>query len=72
MIMKARAEDLSFVFQSPEGPGVNDAVAITLKIVPVRVRQFRIPASQTLLYRKSEMSEWAQGQRVVTGLQEFR
>ena len=44
MIAEAVAEDLSLVFQTPEGARVDNAVAIALKFVAVGMRRLRIAA----------------------------
>src|SRR5438270_10282625 len=45
MIGVAAGEDLSFGLETAKGAGMDDAVAIALKVVPVRVRWFREAAS---------------------------
>ena len=35
-------EHLGLIFEAAEGPGMHDAVTIPLKVVPVRMRDFRI------------------------------
>jgi hypothetical protein len=45
MIAKASGEDLSFPFQPAEGAGMDNAVAVALKVVSVRMRRLRKFAS---------------------------
>ncbi len=42
----AAREDLRLVLQPPEGAGVNDAVAVALKRIAVRMRRLRIAAPE--------------------------
>src|SRR5260370_42083112 len=56
---KARREDLRLIVQPAECVGVNDAIAIALKFVAVRMRQLRIPAAQTAGDRKAQAAESA-------------
>jgi hypothetical protein len=50
MIGIAAGENLGFVFESPEGAGVDDAVAVALIIVAIRMRGFRETASAGMFY----------------------
>jgi hypothetical protein len=54
MIVKARREDLRFVLKPPKSSSMNDTVAITLKVVPVGVGEFRISPALGTLNRKPE------------------
>ena len=45
VVRVAAGEDLRLRFEAAEGAGVNDAVAVALKIVAVGVRRFGIAAS---------------------------
>src|SRR5258706_14826160 len=53
MVGVSRAEYLGFVFEPPEGPGVNNPVSIALKEAPIWVRGLGItaPAARRLLKR---------------------
>lgn len=53
----AFAEDLGFVFQAAEGVGVDDAVAITLEFVAVRVLRFGEAAAPRSRGRETEPRE---------------
>src|ERR1700722_5863940 len=50
MIRVAAGEDLSFRFEAAESAGMNDAVAVALKVVAVGVRRFRETASAGVFY----------------------
>jgi hypothetical protein len=43
VVGKARAEDLSFGFETPESAGMDDAVAVARVFAAVRMRRFRKP-----------------------------
>jgi len=43
MVGYARREDLGLVFKPAERVRVNDSIAIALKFIAVRMRQFGIP-----------------------------
>jgi hypothetical protein len=55
MIGETRGKNLGFIFQTPEGASVDDAVAVALKIVAVAVGQFRVAAPARCAHRKSQM-----------------
>src|SRR5258706_2644573 len=57
VIGNPRRKGLRFIFQPAECVRVNDAVAITLKFVAVRMRQLRIPAAQTAGDGKAQAAE---------------
>src|SRR5260370_41274926 len=57
MVGNARRKNLRLIFQPAECVGVNDAIAIALKFVAVRMRQLRIPAAQTAADRKAQAAE---------------
>src|SRR5258708_24590855 len=57
MVGNARWKNLRLIFQSAEGVGVNDAIAIALKFVAVRMRQLRIPAAETAGDRKAQAAK---------------
>jgi hypothetical protein len=50
MIGVAASEDLRFVFQPPKSPRVNNAIAITLEIIAIRMRRFRVASSARLFH----------------------
>jgi hypothetical protein len=62
MVGIAGTEDLSLVLQTPEGPGMNDAIPVPLKVGPVRVGSFRIapPAARFGKEAKPPNGSWAQ------------
>ena len=57
MIVKARREDLRFVFKPPKSSSVNDTVAIALEVVPIGVGEFRISPALGTLNRKPEAGQ---------------
>ena len=59
MIRNARRKNLGFVFQTPESPGVDHAIAVALKRIAIRMRQFRIPSTARAFERKPQMSQRA-------------
>jgi hypothetical protein len=50
-------KNLSLVFQPPESPCVNDAVAVTLKFVAIRMTRLRIPSAAGTIHWKAEPAE---------------
>jgi hypothetical protein len=52
MIGEAFAKDLSLAFQTAERAGVNDAIAIALKLSPVGMGRLRIAPAPQFLIRK--------------------
>lgn len=60
MIGKAGREDLRLGFQTPESACVNDAIAVALKGVAVRMAGFGIAAAQTALNPESKPFEHAE------------
>jgi hypothetical protein len=46
VIADAGSEDLGLVFQSPEGAGVDDAIAVALKVIAIGVRRFGVTAAE--------------------------
>jgi hypothetical protein len=57
VVGKTRGEDLRLVFETTEGAGVDDAVAIALKRVAVFVFRFGIATAAGLVARKAQMAE---------------
>ncbi len=57
MVAKAGREDLGFGFQAAESAGMDDAVAVALEGVAVRMGGFRIAPPSALCHRKAEMAE---------------
>ncbi len=57
VIGESRREHLRLVFQAPERAGMNDAVAIALKFIAIRMGELRITAASRALHRKPEMSQ---------------
>ena len=57
MIVEARREDLSLVFQAPEGASVDYPVAITLKLVPIGMRELRISPALRLFDGKPKVGQ---------------
>ena len=53
----AGGEDLRLVFQPPEGAGMHDAVAVTLEVVAVGVRQLGIAPPPAGRDRESQVPE---------------
>src|SRR5580704_3629982 len=53
----AASEDLSFGFETTKGPGVNDAITITLKVVSIRMLRLGITASAGLLHPHGVVGE---------------
>src|SRR5262249_12994821 len=49
MVRVAAGKDLRFIFQSAEGPRVDYAITVTLKIVAIRMPRLRIPPSPAFL-----------------------
>jgi len=72
VIRNARRKNLRFVFESPERARVNHAVAVALKRIAIRMRQFRIAAPPRAIEREPQMGQRA-GQDhlapVITSLQ---
>src|SRR5579872_28477 len=56
----AASENLSFCLKPAKGPGVNNAVAVTLKIVAIRMRRLGITASAGLLHPHRVVGEHAE------------
>jgi len=56
MIGKIGSEDLRFIFQTPEGPRMDHAVAIALEIRTERMGQLGIPPSPAFHGGKAEMA----------------
>src|SRR4029077_10946710 len=50
MVRVASGEDLGFVFKAAEGAGVDDAVAVALKVVAIGMRRLRESASAGLFH----------------------
>ena len=48
-------KDLGFVFEAAESSGVYDAIAITLKIIAVRVGELRVPSPARALHGEAQM-----------------
>jgi hypothetical protein len=57
MIADARSEDLSLVFQTPEGASMNNTIAVSLKGVSIRMSGFGIAASARQLNLKPQMRQ---------------
>ena len=57
VIVEARREDLRFILQSAKCARVDDPVAIALKFVAVRVREFRITPALRMLGGKSKVGQ---------------
>ncbi len=57
VIAQIRREDLRFAFEPAEAPRMNDAVAVSLVIIPVWMRQFRIFAAAGGLSRKPQVRQ---------------
>src|ERR1700687_2602518 len=53
----AGGEDLHLVFQTPEGTGVNDPVAVALEFVAVRVRELGITPAPASVHREAQTAE---------------
>jgi hypothetical protein len=64
MIGETGGEDLRFILKPSKSAGVDDAVAVTLKFVPVRVREFGITASPRALHGEAQVSENGSGHLV--------
>ena len=54
MVGQARSEDLGLCLQTAKGTGMNDAVAVALESVAVRVFGFGVSPPPASLYRKSQ------------------
>ena len=54
MVGDAGRKNLHLVFEAAEGPRVNDAVAIALELVAIRVRKLGVAASAALLHWKAQ------------------
>ncbi len=59
VIRNAGRENLRFVFEAPERPRVNHAVAVALKRIAIRMRQFGIASSARTFQRKPQMGQRA-------------
>jgi hypothetical protein len=57
MIGVAACEDLGLRFQPSEGAGVDDAVAVTLKVVAVEVMALGMPTSAGVFYMDGVVGE---------------
>ncbi len=57
MVGNAGRKDLHFILQPAEGAGVNDAIAIALEFVTVRVRKLGIAAAAASVYREAQAGE---------------
>src|SRR4051794_11289274 len=57
MVVQAGAENLRLIFEAAKGASVNNAIAITLELVPIRMRQFGITTPTTQCNGKSEFRE---------------
>jgi hypothetical protein len=51
MIRRTAGEDLGLIFQAPEGPRVNNAVAVALVSIAIRMRRLGITPARGLLNR---------------------
>jgi hypothetical protein len=57
MIRQPRSKNLRFVFQPAKGPCMYDTVAVSLELVAVRMREFRVSATLALSDRKAQVRE---------------
>src|SRR6516165_8015300 len=57
MVGVAPGEDLSLGFEAAKCPGVDDTIAITLKVVPVRMRRLGNTAPAGLLHPHGVIGE---------------
>ena len=60
MVGIAAGEDLGFCFQPAKGSGVDNAIAVTLKVVAIRMRRLGITASAGLLHPHRVVGEHAE------------
>jgi hypothetical protein len=61
MVAKAGGEDLGFAFHAAEGAGMDDAVAVALKIVAVGMRRFRIETAAEMVWPEAQMAQHVAG-----------
>ena len=59
MVVETGGEDLRLVFQPAERAGVDDAIAISLEIVTIRVGCFGITAAPALFNREPQVRKSA-------------
>lgn len=52
------SEDLRFILEPSERPGVNYAVAIAAKLVAIGMRKFRIAAAAGAFHWKAQPADW--------------
>ena len=57
MVMAAGGENLSLALKTPESPRVNDAVAVALQIIPVRMRRFGKAAALKMRRTKTKSAQ---------------
>src|SRR5260370_24362371 len=62
VVRDAGREHLHLILQPSKGPGVNDAVAVAMKFVAVRVRGFGKAAPTSSLHRKRETGKQRAGE----------
>ena len=58
MIGKPFTEDLGFIFQAAKGAGVDNAIAVALKLVAIRVRWLRVTPAPQGVYGIPEPCKW--------------